>query len=64
MNMIDTLAYLDPGAGSMMIQALVAGSAGAMVFFRHVYRSWKYGRKAQAPAAVAKVSWKPRRRQA
>ncbi len=37
-----TLAYLDPGSGSMLLQAIVGGSAGILVFARHLYRSWKF----------------------
>ena len=37
-----TLAYLDPGTGSMVLQAIVGGSAGLFVFVRHVWRSFRY----------------------
>lgn len=39
---ISTLAYLDPGTGSMLLQAIVGGSAGLFVFARHVWRSFRY----------------------
>ena len=39
---ISTLAYLDPGTGSMLLQAIVGGSAGLYVFLRHFWRSFKY----------------------
>ena len=39
---LTTLAYLDPGSGSMLLQALVGGAVGFMVFARHLYRSWKF----------------------
>ena len=42
MNMITTLAYLDPGAGSLLLQAIVGGTAGLMVFARHLWRSWRF----------------------
>lgn len=42
MQNLITLAYLDPGSGSMLLQALVGGAAGIMVFARHLYRSWKF----------------------
>ena len=29
---LSTLAYLDPGTGSMLLQAIVGGSAGLFVF--------------------------------
>ncbi len=37
-----TLAYLDPGTGSMLLQAIVGGSAGLFVLIRHVWRSFRY----------------------
>jgi hypothetical protein len=37
-----TLAYLDPGTGSMVLQAIVGGSAGLFVFVRHVWRSFRH----------------------
>lgn len=30
------LAYIDPGSGALMVQALVAGAVGAFVFFRQM----------------------------
>ncbi len=42
MNMLTTLAYLDPGAGSLLLQAIVGGSAGLLVFARHLWRSWRF----------------------
>ena len=36
-----TFAYLDPGTGSMLLQAIVGGSAGLYVFMRHVWRSFR-----------------------
>lgn len=36
------LAYLDPGYGSLLIQALVGGSAGLCVFARYVWQSIRY----------------------
>jgi hypothetical protein len=45
-----TLGYLDPGAGSMLLQALIGGSAGLIVFVRHLFRNWKLSRgTAQTP---------------
>lgn len=37
-------AYLDPGSGSLLLQALVGGGAGIAVFFRHLWRRWKLAR--------------------
>jgi len=31
-------AYIDPGSGSLMIQALIAGMVALPVFFRHQIR--------------------------
>jgi hypothetical protein len=38
MHMIHYLAYLDAGSGSMIVQAIVAGAAGAAVFFKLYWR--------------------------
>ena len=45
MNTILTFAYLDPGAGSMLLQAIVGGSAGLMVLVRHLWRTVRVSRK-------------------
>jgi len=34
-------AYLDPGTGSMLLQAIVGGSAGLLVFIRHLWVSFR-----------------------
>lgn len=39
---VSTFAYLDPGTGSMLLQAIVGGSAGLYVFARHIWRSFRY----------------------
>ncbi|MFO1002145.1 MAG: hypothetical protein U0936_17565 [Planctomycetaceae bacterium] len=49
MNTILTFAYLDPGAGSMLLQALVGGSAGIMVLVRHFWRTVRVSRKPLEP---------------
>jgi uncharacterized membrane protein YhhN len=36
--MIHYLAYLDAGSGSMIVQAIVAGAAGAAVFLKLYWR--------------------------
>ncbi len=41
-SFVTTFAYLDPGTGSMLLQAIVGGSAGIYVFARHVWRSFRY----------------------
>lgn len=33
------MAYFDPGAGSLLMQALVGGAAGMLVFGRYVWES-------------------------
>ena len=35
------IAYLDPGAGSMLLQAIVGGTAGMLVFVRHLWRTYQ-----------------------
>jgi hypothetical protein len=46
------LAYLDPGAGSMILQALAGGVAGMLVFGRlywgRVKRVLRFGRAARS----------------
>ena len=49
-----TLAYLDPGTGSMLLQAIVGGSAGLYVFVRHMWRSFRYSH-AQQPTEIASI---------
>lgn len=34
------LAYLDPGTGSLLLQAIVGGTAGVVVFFRYVWSTY------------------------
>ena len=31
------LAYIDPGSGALMLQALVAGAVGCLVFARNLF---------------------------
>jgi hypothetical protein len=33
------LAYLDPGAGSLLLQALVGGGAGLLVFGKYMWEA-------------------------
>ncbi len=37
-------AYLDPGAGSLLLQAILGGSAGLAMLIRHVWRTFRAGR--------------------
>ncbi len=39
-KMMTLLAYLDPGTGSLLLQAIVGGSAGLIVFFRYVWSTY------------------------
>lgn len=39
---ISTFAYLDPGVGSLLLQAIVGGSAGVIVFVRYIWRSFRH----------------------
>jgi hypothetical protein len=39
-NSIDlVIAYFDPGAGSLLVQALVGGTAGLLVFAKYLWES-------------------------
>ncbi len=51
---LSTLAYLDPGTGSMLLQAIVGGSAGLYVFVRHMWRSFRYADVKQ-PTEIAPI---------
>jgi hypothetical protein len=31
-------AYLDPGTGSLLLQAIVGGAAGLMIFLKHLWK--------------------------
>lgn len=39
-SMLTTLAYVDPGVSSLLLQALVGGGAGLMVLGKYVWRTW------------------------
>lgn len=43
-------AYLDPGTGSMLLQAIVGGSAGVMVLVRHFWRTVRVSKKPLEPS--------------
>lgn len=51
MNDIFQLAYLDPGSGSMLLQAVVGGSAGILLLIRHMWRTVRYSRRVDASGA-------------
>lgn len=44
MNSLFVVAYLDPGTGSMLLQAIVGGGAGLVVLCRHLWKSFRYGK--------------------
>ena len=48
-NPLAAHAYVDPGAGSMLLQLLLGGAAGAFVFFRlfrqRLYRLLGFGKQ-------------------
>jgi len=52
MSSLSLLAYLDPGAGSLLLQALVAGGAGVSVFLRSLWRSYRAARLHHRQSAV------------
>lgn len=45
------LAYFDPGSGSLLLQAIVGGGAGLVVFGKYVWESLR-GRQAARPATT------------
>ena len=49
------IAYIDPGAGSLVIQAIIAGLVSIPFFFRNAIRSTfgRFRRKPSDPAAGA-----------
>jgi hypothetical protein len=46
-----SVAYLDPGAGSLLMQALAGGSAGLIVFVRHLWNQWQMKRCVPSPGS-------------
>lgn len=42
------VAYLDPGAGSLLMQALVGGAAGLLLAFRHLWKTIRYSRQSDS----------------
>jgi hypothetical protein len=51
-------AYIDPGAGSLIIQALIAAVVSVPFFFRNAIRS-TLGRLRRKPADGASASFTP-----
>lgn len=53
----DILAYFDPGSGSLLMQALVGGAAGLLVFAKFVWDAMlkmTQARKSREPNTAAK----------
>jgi hypothetical protein len=48
--MIALLAYFDPGSGSLLLQALLGGSAGLLVFAKYVWDSLRARQPDEAAA--------------
>ncbi len=51
-------AYLDPGAGSILLQALIGGGAGLYVFLKHILRMFRAGAFKPAQTRAACVAGK------
>ncbi|MFM8477695.1 MAG: hypothetical protein ACKOEO_18080 [Planctomycetaceae bacterium] len=49
-------AYLDPGAGSLLLQALVGGFAGLFVMGRHLFRMLRTLRTSQPQVDGSQVA--------
>jgi hypothetical protein len=49
---IGTLAYIDPGLGSVLIQLLIGGVAGAAFFFRRTLARFRPGSKSSRGATT------------
>jgi F0F1-type ATP synthase assembly protein I len=54
MFVLDLLAYLDPGTGSLVVQAIIGGAAGILLFGRRAISG--VGRKAKALFGKSKES--------
>ena len=55
MTMFSIVAYLDPGTGSLIMQAILGGLAGIAVFFR-AGRRRLFGRSKMGPTAEQEAS--------
>jgi hypothetical protein len=49
-------AYIDPGSGSLVIQALIAGIVAAPIFFRRQISRFVQGLRGQSASADASAS--------
>jgi hypothetical protein len=49
MSPFGLIAYLDPGSGSLLLQAMLGGFAGFLVITRHLYRTIRFGKCPQSP---------------
>lgn len=53
---LPVFAYLDPGAGSLLLQALVGGFAGLLVVGRHLFRMVRMVRPSQPQVEGSQVA--------
>lgn len=44
------VAYFDPGSGSLVLQAIVGGGAGLLVFAKYLWDALRRRRKSDAPS--------------
>jgi hypothetical protein len=52
------LAYIDPGSGALLLQALVAGAVGAIAIFRNTFQglaSRLFGRRREGDATASDI---------
>lgn len=50
--MLQVIAYFDPGSGSILMQALVGGTAGLMVFGKYLWNAALVRTRMSQPAAA------------
>jgi hypothetical protein len=53
------LAYIDPGSGALLLQALVAGAVGAIAIFRNAFQglaSKLFGRRREGDASTPDIN--------
>jgi hypothetical protein len=49
------LAYFDPGSGSMLLQAIVGGTAGLLVFARYLWEAAPLARRSREGKSPSKT---------
>lgn len=50
-DQFNTIAYLDPGAGSILMQLVIGGGAGLFVFLKQLVRILRYRQASVSPSA-------------